>query len=199
MPAWPPLVLCEFGDVRAAVFDTSGPRVRAAKVKRMVGRPVYTRSVISIGAAGVDDIDQLVVLESQLFHEDAGVHSNYADVTWPEREGRADLEQLLADAASLVLVARDGDEAVGLLVGYISQPSPTRRPVTFAVLRTLYVASGQRRQRVGHLLTGRFVTWAREQGCVEAHVDSYTANEPAQQFYEQHGFLSHSVSRVLPL
>lgn len=152
-----------------------------------------------IETASADDVGRLVALESKLFQEDAGVHSNYADVAWPEREGRGDFTSLIADAGSLVLVARDSDEAVGLLVGYISQPSPTRKPVTFAVLRTLYVASDQRRRGVGHLLTERFVEWAREQGCVEAHVDSYVANEPAQRFYEQHGFVRHSVSRVLPL
>jgi ribosomal protein S18 acetylase RimI-like enzyme len=30
-------------------------------------------------------------------------------------------------------------------------------------------------------------------------VDSYVANEPAQQFYERLGFTSQSISRVLPL
>jgi GNAT superfamily N-acetyltransferase len=155
--------------------------------------------VTIIEAAGVDNIEQLVVLETKLFQEDAGRHSNYADLTWPEREGRADFTSLIADAGGLVLVARDGDETVGLLVGYISQRSPTRQPVTFAVLRTLYVTVARRREGIGHLLTDRFVAWARECGCVEAHVDSYAANETAQQFYEQHGFLSHSVSRVLTL
>jgi ribosomal protein S18 acetylase RimI-like enzyme len=155
--------------------------------------------VTSIETAGVEDIEQLVVLESKLFHEDAGVHSNYADVTWPEREGRGDFTSLIADAGSLVLVARDSDQAVGLLVGYISRPSPTRQPVTFAVLRDLYVEADRRREGIGDMLTERFVEWALEQGCVEAHVDSYVANEPAQRFYEQHGFVRHSVSRVLPL
>jgi GNAT superfamily N-acetyltransferase len=71
--------------------------------------------------------------------------------------------------------------------------------VTHAVLRSLYVERDRRRQGIGHLLTERFVAWARENGCVEAHVESYTANGAAQQFYERHGFTPQSLSRVLPL
>jgi hypothetical protein len=61
--------------------------------------------MITIALAVADEIEQVVTLERKLFHEDAGVHSNYADVTWPEHEGRDDLQQLLADPASLVFVA----------------------------------------------------------------------------------------------
>lgn len=154
--------------------------------------------MIVIEHAGADDVGTLVALESKLFVEDAGRHDKFADVTWPEREGHRDFARLLADAACSVLVARDDDEVVGYLVGYVSS-SPTRQPVTHAVLRSLYVERDRRRQGIGHLLTERFVAWARENGCVEAHVESYTANGAAQQFYERHGFTPQSLSRVLPL
>lgn len=48
-------------------------------------------------------------------------------------------------------------------------------------------------------MTERFLAWARDNGCLEAHVDSYTANEPAQRFYDRHGFASNSIARVRPL
>ena len=77
--------------------------------------------------------------------------------------------------------------------------SPTRQPVNYAILRSMYVRSQHRRTGVGAGLTERFLVWAKESGCVEAHVDGYIANSPAQQFYERHGFVSRSVSRVLAL
>jgi ribosomal protein S18 acetylase RimI-like enzyme len=43
------------------------------------------------------------------------------------------------------------------------------------------------------------VDWARAKGCVEAHVDSYAANEPAQRLYERHGFVVRSTARALTL
>ena len=155
--------------------------------------------MIVIEPATVDDIERLVVLEGELFRDDAGRHGTFVDLTWPQREGRTDFARLLASPVSLVVVARDTDDVIGHLVGYLSAPTPTREPVTYAVLRSMYVEADQRRRGVGRLLTERFVSWAREQGCVEAHVDSYVANETAQRFYERSGFAGRSVSRVLPL
>jgi GNAT superfamily N-acetyltransferase len=149
--------------------------------------------------AGVDDIDALVALAGRLFAEDAGQHDKYADVTWPAREGHRDFVRLLADPACLVLVARDGGDVVGYVDAYISEASPTRKPVRYAELRSMYVNSDHRRQGIGHLLVERFIAWARDSGCVEAHVDSYVANGAAQKFYEQLGFISRSLSRVLPI
>jgi len=157
-----------------------------------------SQSMIVIEPADSDDVDTLVALESKLFVEDAGRHDRFADVTWPEREGHRDFSRLMADTACLVLVARDDSEVVGCLVGYLSS-SPTRQPVTYAVLRSLYIERDRRRQGIGHGLVDRFVSWARHKGCVEAHVESYTANGPAQEFYERQGFTPQSLSRVRPL
>jgi ribosomal protein S18 acetylase RimI-like enzyme len=155
--------------------------------------------VIVIEPAGVGDIDALVDLESRLFAEDAGQHDKYTDVTWPTREGHGDFVRLLADQTSLVLVARGGGEIVGYVDAYVSEASSTRKPVRYAVLRSMYVNSDHRRQGIGHLLVGHFISWARAHECVEAHVDSYVANGAAQNFYEQLGFASRSLSRVLSL
>lgn len=97
------------------------------------------------------------------------MHDRFADITWPRREGRRDFERLLADDASVVLVARDGTEVIGLLVGDASASSSTRRPVTFAVLRSMYVDGARRGQGAGHLLITAFVSWARDRGCAEVH------------------------------
>jgi GNAT superfamily N-acetyltransferase len=155
--------------------------------------------MISVVRAGPNHIDDLVDLEAGLFAEDAGRHEPYADVTWPRREGRRDFERLLAEPTCVVLVALDDDRPVGFLVGYSAASSPTRVPVTFAVLRSLYVGAEHRSSGIGARLVGRFVDWAEGAGCVEMHVDSYAANEGAQRFYERHGFAVRSTARVRPL
>ena len=146
-----------------------------------------------------DDIDKLVELEARLFREDGGRHDPLVDTTWPDREGRNDFERLLANPSAIVFVARSGTTAVGHAVGYVSESSPTRLPVTYGVLRSMYVDVGNRDAGVGGLLAEAFISWARARGCAEVHVDSYVANEGAQRFYERHGFEPHSVSRVLRL
>lgn len=153
----------------------------------------------SVELATHDDIDRLVELEAELFREDAGRHERFVDVTWPDREGHGDFERLLANPSAVVLVARAGTAVVGHAVGYLSQSAPTRLPVTYGVLRSVYLDVGHRDAGVGSQLVEAFIAWARAQGCAEAHVDSYVANEGAQRFYDRHDFEPQSVSRVLRL
>ena len=153
----------------------------------------------SVEIANHSDIESLVALEALLFAEDAGVHDPHADVTWPRREGAADFERLLPDHQSVVLVARRNDTVVGHIVGYTARSGPTRQPVTFGVLRSMYVRSNARGGGIGQRLTEAFVDWARQQGCVEVHVDSYFENAPARCLYERSGFTPQSVSHVLRL
>ncbi len=152
-----------------------------------------------IDRATSDHVDGLIVLESMLFADDAGRHDTFVDTTWPEREGRKDFERLLADPACIVLVAYDEERLIGSLVGYWSPSSSTRLPMRYAILRSMYVRAEHRRSGAGSALTERFLAWATDNGCVEAHVDSYVANVPAQRFYQHHGFSRRSLSRVRPL
>lgn len=155
--------------------------------------------MIDVSEATTSDIDQLLELEAALFVEDAGRHDPFSDPTWPAREGRQDFEDLLASPDGIVLAARRSGEMVGLLVGYAQKASPTRQPVEYAVLRTMYVAEQARRDGVATMLTERFLEWARHRGCAEAHVDHYAANIGAAALYERCGFQARSVSRALTL
>jgi len=159
----------------------------------------YARRMLRIDHASLADLNALVDLESRLLEEDAAVHDTFIDLAWSEREGAADFTRLLGSQDCLVLVARTAEEVVGHLVGYTRQSSPTRLPVTYANLRSLFVLPAHRRQGVADLLVDDFFTWARSGGCVEAHVDSYAQNDAAQMFYERHGFAARSTSRALDL
>ena len=155
--------------------------------------------MIEVFEATASEIDSLVELESRLFHEDAGRHDPFADPSWPAREGREDLEDLIASPDGIVLSARASDDVVGLLAGYAANSSPTRQPVEYAVLRTMYVAEGARRQGAAEMLTKQFLAWARARNCAEAHVDHYAANEGAAALYAHCGFEVRSVARVIAL
>ena len=164
-----------------------------------VNRHRRVGSMIEVFEATASEIDPLVDLESRLFHEDAGQHDPFADPSWPAREGRKDFEDLIASPDGIVLAARVSDDIVGLLAGYASKSSPTRQPVEYAVLRTMYVVESARRQGAAEMLTKQFLEWARARGCVEAHVDHYAANEGAAALYAGCGFGVRSVARAIAL
>ncbi len=163
------------------------------------GRHRYSSPMSTIGTATIDDIDVLVEQGAALFVEDAGRYDTFIDFTWSGRAGRTDFERLIASDDCLVIVARHDAGVVAHLVGYIHDASPTRQPVKYANLRSLYVAPASRRQGVADQLTHAFVDWARAKGCAEAHVDSYARNEPAQRLYERHGFVIRTTARALGL
>lgn len=152
--------------------------------------------MLTVRRAALDDVDALIHLESALFVEDAGVHEEFSDPTWPQREGAADFRRLIDAPDCIVLTAERDGMLVGHLVGYTTASSPTRQPVTYAVLRSLYVLIDHRRSGVAEALIEEFVGWASAKGCVEVHVDSYAANVGAHALYERDGFSVRSVSRV---
>ena len=155
--------------------------------------------MFTIVPATTDDLGALVEQGAALFREDAGTYDTFIDFGWSAREGRADFERLIASNDCLVLVARSDIELVAHLVGYTHAASPTRQPVTYANLRSLFVVPANRRAGAADQLIAAFIEWARAKGCAEAHVDSYARNETAQRLYERHGFEVRSVARALAL
>ena len=155
--------------------------------------------VVSVESAQAADIDRLVELETWLFAEDAGVHDEFSDVTWPAREEAGDFATLLSGSDSLVLVARVDDGVVGFVAGYRTSSSPSRQPMAYGVLRSIYADKAARGSGVGRALVTEFVEWARSSGCAEVVVDSYVKNVGAQHLYESSGFVAQSASRRLRL
>ena len=155
--------------------------------------------MVEVSEASSSDIDRLVELEAALFLEDAGRHDPNTDSTWRAREGRKDFEDLIASPDGVVLAARSSGTIIGLLAGYAAMASPTRQPVKYAALRTMYIDESARREGAAMKLTECFLDWAREPGCIEAHVDHYVANVVAAALYDRCGFEARSVSRALEL
>lgn len=145
------------------------------------------------------DIDDVVRLQIALFDEDAGTHDSFTDPAWPREHGHDDITTLLANDDAIVLVARHDGSTVGFLVGYTTPASETRRPATYAELRSLYVEPGARRTGAATALVEQFVGWARDHDCAAAHVSHYAANDGASALYERAGFRALSLQRRFDL
>jgi GNAT superfamily N-acetyltransferase len=150
-------------------------------------------TAITVNAAKHNDIGPLIASVASLFLEDAGRYGSLIDMDWPAREGAAYYSALLEDETCLVILARDGGQAIGHLIGKLSGPGPllTGR---LAVLESIRVAPGSRRTGAGSVLMRHFFAWARDRGAQEASVTAYAANDTAQRFYERHGFTPRSVT-----
>jgi GNAT superfamily N-acetyltransferase len=150
-------------------------------------------TAITVNAAKHDDIGPLVASVAALFREDAGRHDFLMDLDWPARDGAAYYSDLLNNETSLVVLACDGGQAIGHLIGKLNGPGSLRTG-RIAVLESMRVAPGSRRAGAGSLLVQHFFAWARDRGAQEASVTAYAANDAAQRFYERHGFAPRSVT-----
>jgi GNAT superfamily N-acetyltransferase len=149
---------------------------------------------LAISHATEDDRVAFLASIDGLFHEDAGVHDPYGDREWAGRGGAAYFTDLLTDPRAVPLLARDGDRAIGHLVGRVLEPETLQTGTRIAVLESMRVAPEARGRGVGGRLVAAFLTWAKERGAVRAGVTAYTANEGAQRFYARHGFVPASVT-----
>ena len=144
------------------------------------------------------DVGMLVELSAALFREDAGTRDSSTNVGWPLEYGRGYFAGFVGREDVVCLLADTGGITVGYLAGYVHEPD-VLRPVSVAVLESMYVREGARGVGVGGKLVGAFLDRAGKRGAERASVTAYSANERAIRFYERHGFRPRSVTLELGL
>ncbi|TAM45426.1 MAG: GNAT family N-acetyltransferase [Gammaproteobacteria bacterium] len=98
----------------------------------------------------------------------------------------------------LVLVARQGEEAVGMVTLLFTVSTALGERV--ALLEDMVVRERVRGEGIGSRLLAQAITVARTEGCKRITLLTDGTNRAAQGFYEKHGFvLSSMVPMRLPL
>jgi GNAT superfamily N-acetyltransferase len=157
-----------------------------------------TAGPIRIRQATMGDYDALIALFDELdeFHRQARPDV-FRRFEGPART-RKQIERWLAGPGSTVLVAKSGQDVIGLAVLL------TRPPATFAgavphkviELDNLVVRADRRSQRIGRQLLEATVAWTRGQGASHVAVAVHAFNRDARRFYENFGFLP-SIDRLV--
>jgi GNAT superfamily N-acetyltransferase len=154
---------------------------------------------VRIDTATTDDIPEIAASAGALIATDAGVHdAATTNLRWAAESGVAYYTSLLAHDDTLVLLARDGHDVAGHLVGRLCGPGSVH-PIRVADLESLHVYPAHRNRGVGRLLVTAFLEWAARNGAQRATVTAYAANEGARRFYARHGFAARSVTLDLDL
>jgi GNAT superfamily N-acetyltransferase len=148
---------------------------------------------VSIRHGTLDDVEAFAASSARLFAEDAGTHDPLRSQDWPRTHGAQWAEKCLGDPSMVVLLAWDGADVVGHLLGVAGQPSPMWTAGR-AELVSMYVAPAWRGRKVGSRMVDEFVTWARDRGAARLLVTAYAANDGAIRFYRRHGFTPLSVT-----
>ena len=150
---------------------------------------------LRIRPAQPEDISTIVALSDALFREDAGSRDPTTNLAWATQEGQGYFTNLLAGDTAACWLAESVAE--GRVVGYLAgrfSGGDSLRPISVAMLESMYVREKYRGSGAGAKLVEQFLLWAQGQGAQRATVTAYATNEGAIRFYERLGFSSKSLS-----
>jgi GNAT superfamily N-acetyltransferase len=110
---------------------------------------------------------------------------------WPSPIDEHYARHFLASPASGVLLAWDGEDAVGLL-SYCMVPG-LFHAADSGLIELLIVTAGRRGKGIGRRLVDAVLRLFRDAGCAEASVSTGDANDPAQHVYREAGLTETSL------
>jgi GNAT superfamily N-acetyltransferase len=121
----------------------------------------------------------------------------YRPAGWNEERAAAALAEAIESDVSAVLVAEDGDRAVGFCTAYLELNS-----VRFGMrcwIEDLAVDPARRSERIGGALLDAAEDWARKRGATHLELDTGLARADAQRFYERRDPAAKGFSYSWPL
>lgn len=148
-----------------------------------------TPPAIRLARATPADFPQVAELFEALHTFNASLEPDFAlGDDWrsylAERLARAQEEQ----DDSVWVLAWDGEEAVGLLIGETHYEPPVFRRRRWLELSALYVRPSHRRHGVARLLVDYLMEWARAHGFPSVQLYVTASNTGARAFYAREGF-----------
>jgi ribosomal-protein-alanine N-acetyltransferase len=92
-----------------------------------------------------------------------------------------ELQYYIRSRKSRTLIAEDGDEIVGFVIG-------CTEPRSLGHLITIDVVPHRQRQRIGSLLLDEIEAWLWERSAKAIYLETPVDDARAQAFYEKHGY-----------
>lgn len=150
---------------------------------------------ITIQLAATQDLEMLCKLYVE-FHEFhvLGVPDRLLSLGNPDTYDCSgmypDLEKIMNDTNASLFLAKLGQRLVGLAHVFIKQDEPNPAVISrrYGYLQSLMVREEYRHQDIGTRLIERVHQWAKEQGVIEVHLDTWEFVEGPLQFYEKLGY-----------
>lgn len=99
-----------------------------------------------------------------------------------------DIEKLILDNASEVLVAENNNEIIGCGYAQIRSAKPYEKHESFGYLGFIFVTPEFRGKGISGLVVDELKKWVLSQGTTEVRLEVYHDNEAAVKSYEKAGF-----------
>ena len=143
---------------------------------------------ISIETCTPDDVAPIAGLWMCMMEEHRGFESRLQLSELAESAYKNYLSIQVRSRRSRVLIARDGDEIVGFICGYIAQNLPMFLPSEFGYISDLYVISSRRSSGLGRKLVDEMHDWFDQEGIDCTQLQVYRANGDGHAFWNRMGY-----------
>jgi ribosomal protein S18 acetylase RimI-like enzyme len=114
-----------------------------------------------------------------------------------EEEMARSYRAALDDADSILVVADDQGEVVGMAAGHVHRPS-TFSEQRAVELSSVFVRPSHRRQGIGRALTAEVARFAREAGAERVTLRTFAQNEAAVEAWRRMGFEPRALQMTAP-
>jgi len=134
------------------------------------------------------DIENLTILNFELFQEDVGQQNSYLHLGWQSNSQKKYFAKLISEENSICYLAEIDCKPIGYLVGIIR--NRTNLPsMKFSVLDSMYVQDEHRGLGIGNKLIREFIKWSKDRGVQSISVTAYYANEKAIELFKGFDFV----------
>lgn len=159
--------------------------------------PVFHRieKYLNYREAVLNDLDQLRTLEQKVIEAERPFNSSI-------KEGQTtyyDIEGLIADSMSYLIVAEDAGRIIGSGYAQIRASKESMQHTHHSYLGFMYVSPEHRGTGINKQVIDILISWSKAQGMKDFYLDVYSENVPAIRAYEKVGFTPCFVEMKLNL
>jgi GNAT superfamily N-acetyltransferase len=162
----------------------------ALRQRRPVSVPAHgAENRLRLVRAGRQDYRDVVTLFRALHAYNASLDNHFALAENWEPLLEEHFGQTYSSATSLWLLAKEGNQAVGLLIASVHADSPIFQYNRWVEIEALYVAPAHQGHGVSQRLMAQAYTWACQHGSNRIQLYVTATNVKARSFYAHEGFV----------
>lgn len=142
---------------------------------------------IAIEDATISDLETIQKLNHKLCEKENKEFDKFINPNYPFSEsGEEYFRSRIESSDGLAVLAKEGSEAVGYLVGGMTKSEDYRTVKSIAELENMFVDESMRGKGVGAKLISKFEDWCKTREVQVIRVVASAGNADAIRFYERH-------------
>lgn len=143
---------------------------------------------IIIRKAGVNDLEDILRLNMELFRKEYDEFDKSLNLEWPYNEGKKYFEERIASEDSFVEIAETDGKVIGYLCGGVVKRLFYRKKAKYAELENMLVEENFRGKGIGTKLIKDFINWCKREKIDCISLATSAENNQAINCYRKNGF-----------